>query len=74
MNFKNLIINLLNVNSFSIVLTAVLIILLTQTSFAQGPPAPPAPPVGLVPWGNPFVYLAILFGYSYFKMKKINQK
>lgn len=53
---------------------ALMLIVFSQSAFAQGPPPPPSAPVGIVPWGNPFIYLSILLGYSYFKMKKLNQK
>lgn len=36
------------------------------------PPPPPTPPVGLIPWGNPLIYFVIVFGYSLYRMRRMN--
>ena len=37
--------------------------------FAQ-PPAPPVGPTAPIPWGDPFLYTAIIFGYGLYKLKR----
>ena len=47
-----------------------------ESLYAQVPPqlpANPTPPVGLIPWGNPLIYFAIVFGYSLYRMNKTNK-
>jgi len=47
-------------NKFYILLLIAVILLITQKVFAQ--PGPPGPPVGIVPWGSPFIYSGIVLG------------
>ncbi len=62
-------------NSLYIVLTMTLLgalALITgsiDSVFAQ-PPAPPAAPSAPIPWGDPFIYTAIIFGYGLYKLRK----
>ena len=34
------------------------------------PPAPPVAPTAPIPWGYPFLYTAIIFGYGLYKLRK----
>ncbi|MCH7783643.1 hypothetical protein IID62_11320 [candidate division KSB1 bacterium] len=64
---------------FNIVFSVTLLILagsFIESLYAQVPPvlpASPTPPVGLIPWGNPLIYFAIVFGYSLYRMNKTNK-
>ena len=40
------------------------------TVIAQGPPSLPSAPASPIPWGDPLLYTAIIFGYGLYKSRK----